>query len=96
MAIALHVNEKDNVATVFENGVIEGQSVTVLDKTRNITAITVRADIPYGHKIAICDIHRGEPITKYGEQIGVATSEIRLGEHVHVHNLDSTRGRGDQ
>lgn len=37
----------------------------------------------------------GEQITKYGEEIGIATQEIRPGDYVHVHNLDSMRGRGD-
>ena len=32
---------------------------------------------------------------KYGEEIGVASREISAGNHVHVHNLDSMRGRGD-
>ena len=36
-----------------------------------------------------------EQIIKYGEEIGVATHEIKRGEYVHVHNLDSMRGRGD-
>ena len=32
---------------------------------------------------------------KYGEEIGIATREIVKGEYVHIHNLDSMRGRGD-
>ena len=34
-------------------------------------------------------------VTKYGEEIGIATTEITAGEHVHIHNIDSIRGRGD-
>ena len=37
----------------------------------------------------------GELIMKYGEEIGIATKDIVKGEYVHVHNLDSMRGRGD-
>jgi len=33
---------------------------------------------------------------KYGEPIGIATRDIRSGQHVHVHNLESARGRGDK
>ncbi len=40
-----------------------------------------------GHKIAIRDIALGEKIVRYGQTIGVATSAIAPGEHVHVHNL---------
>ncbi len=96
MAVALQVNAKDNVATVFENGVITGQTIEVHDKLGNSTPMNVLSDIPYGHKIALKDIQVGESIVKYGEQIGVASREIQRGEHVHVQNLDSTRGRGDQ
>jgi SAF domain len=35
-------------------------------------------------------------VVKYGNPIGTATSEIAAGAHVHVHNVASTRGRGDQ
>ena len=34
-------------------------------------------------------------ITKYGEEIGQATANIKAGEYVHVHNLESIRARGD-
>jgi len=37
----------------------------------------------------------GEPVIKYGSPIGLATVEIAEGQHVHVHNVASTRGRGD-
>ncbi|MEL7569849.1 MAG: UxaA family hydrolase, partial [Eubacteriaceae bacterium] len=52
-------------------------------------------DIPYGHKVAVIAINKGELINKYGEEIGIASKDITPGEHVHVHNLDSMRGRGD-
>lgn len=96
MAVALQVNPKDNVATVFENGITKGRTVEVRDKTGGCAPMNVLSDIPYGHKVALRDIHTGESIVKYGEQIGVASREIQKGEHVHVQNLESTRGRGDQ
>jgi altronate dehydratase small subunit len=52
--------------------------------------------IRFGHKFAIRAIGRGEAIIKYGEPIGLATQDIAAGRHVHVHNLESTRGRGDK
>ncbi|MPN58021.1 Galactarate dehydratase (L-threo-forming) [bioreactor metagenome] len=51
--------------------------------------------VPYGHKIAVRDIKAGEDILKYGEVIGRATDDIQKGAHVHVHNVESLRGRGD-
>lgn len=96
MAIALQVNAKDNVATVFENGISAAQIVEVRDKAGNSRFVTVQNDIPYGHKFAIRSIQNGEIIVKYGEEIGIAVCDIQAGEHVHVHNLDSMRGRGDR
>ena len=95
LKIALKVNDLDNVATIFANDVTDGTVVEMRDKKGNREQITVKGDVPYGHKIAVADIHIGEQITKYGEEIGIATKEVVKGEYVHVHNLDSMRGRGD-
>lgn len=94
-AIAIQAKPNDNVATIFADGVFDGTQVVVLDAAGARTAMTVIGDIPYGHKLALCDIACGDQITKYGEEIGVASCDIRAGEYVHVHNLDSMRGRGD-
>ena len=93
--IALHVNDKDNVATIFANGITDGTEVEIRNKRGECTLVTVIGDVPYGHKIAVRDIRKGELIIKYGEEIGIATHDIRRGEYVHIHNLDSLRGRGD-
>jgi altronate dehydratase small subunit len=93
--IALKINALDNVATIFANGIKDGDTVEIRDKSGHAEKITVIGDIPYGHKIALKVIHKGEQIIKYGEEIGIATREIQKGEYVHVHNLDSMRGRGD-
>ncbi len=93
--LALKVTDKDNVATIFANGVTDGTTVDVRDKKGNSETVTVIGDIPYGHKIAVRDIKKGELIIKYGEEIGAATKDILKGEYVHVHNLEALRGRGD-
>ena len=93
--LALKVSDLDNVATIFANGITDGTQVEVRDKRGESTLLIVHGDVPYGHKIALTEIHVGEQITKYGEEIGTATQEIKPGDYVHVHNLDSMRGRGD-
>ena len=90
--LALKVNDKDNVATIFANGITDGTEVEIRDKKGNAETVTVIGDVPYGHKIAVQDIKKGELINKYGEEIGIATKDIKKGEYVHVHNLDSMRG----
>src|SRR3982074_1331662 len=47
--------------------------------------------IPAGHKVAIRPIAAGEPIRRYGQIIGFATSPIAPGQHVHTQNC----GMGD-
>ncbi|MHB8075348.1 hypothetical protein E4K67_26180 [Desulfosporosinus fructosivorans] len=48
-------------------------------------------DIPLGHKIALQAIKNGETILKYGENIGVATADVKIGDWVHTHNLRTAR-----
>ncbi len=38
------------------------------------------------HKYAKRDIKKGEKIIKYGYPIGMATADIKEGDHVHIHN----------
>ena len=94
-AIAIQANARDNVATIFADGIADGSEVVVLDAAGVRTPLTVKDDIPYGHKVALRAIAAGELIIKYGEEIGIATHDISRGAYVHVHNLDSMRGRGD-
>ena len=49
--------------------------------------VTPLVDIPMGHKVALRDIKKGEPVIKYGFPIGEATEDIPKGGHVHSHNL---------
>ncbi len=90
-AISLH--PKDNVATLLAN-VNPGEEVQVLlgEATSNLIA---GENLPFGHKLALKDIRRGENIIKYGEVIGQASRDIAVGAHVHFHNVESLRGRGD-
>lgn len=92
--LALKVHSQDNIAPVFEE-VSKGAEVAVVSKDGTRVQLTALEAIPYGHKIAVMDIQVGEHIYKYGESIGVATAQITKGDYVHVHNLDSARGRGD-
>lgn len=50
-------------------------------------AVTARARIPKGHKMAIAAIREGEAIVKFGQVIGFATGPVAPGEWVHEHNV---------
>lgn len=71
-----------------------GVQVTVTCQSHPFTVV-IKDLIEFGHKFAVKPIHEGEDILKYGEVIGVAVRDIAPGEHVHVHNLEGKRGRGD-
>jgi arabinonate dehydratase len=51
------------------------------------TSLNVRTSVPVRHKIALVEIGVGETVRKLGHTIGIATTGIAAGEHVHVHNL---------
>lgn len=73
------INANDNVA-VAASAVNKGEvfhAVTALDK------------IPFGHKMALHDIKKGENIIKYGYPIGHASRDIQTGEWVHSHCLET-------
>lgn len=95
LKLALKVDDLDNTATIFANGITDGTTVEARDKKGHMEEITVRGDVPYGHKIALADIKKGEKIMKYGECIGMASTNIQKGDYVHVHNIEALRGRGD-
>ena len=88
---AIKLTEKDNVATVLK-AVSKGEQICFAAEQEATEALS---DIPFGHKIAVCEIAQGSEIIKYGEIIGIATQNISKGAHVHVHNIESRRARGD-
>ncbi len=61
-----------------------------------LITVKLKDPIAFGHKFAVKPIPHGEDVRKYGEIIGVAIRDISIGEHVHIHNLEGKRGRGDR
>ncbi|MPZ16914.1 MAG: D-galactarate dehydratase [Luteitalea sp.] len=95
MLRALIVHPDDNVANLIGPGQ-RGQRVQcVVEGQDQIETIDLVDDLPSNHKLARRDIETGEPIVKYGLIIGKASRPIRRGQHVHAHNIESNRGRGD-
>ena len=83
----------DKVAVALMN-IPKGTVVSVSSGEITFT-VELKDDIEFGHKFAVVPIQSGEDILKYGEVIGMAVKDIDAGEHVHVHNLEGKRGRGD-
>ena len=75
---AVRLDETDNVAT----------AVRVLEPGEEVLGIVAAERIGRGHKVALRAIGSGEAVTKYGQFIGNASSDIATGAHVHTHNVD--------
>ena len=87
------LNARDNVAIAMEN-IAAGTELEFKVEGKRL-AVTVREPVSFGHKISLRHFAPGDKVIKYGEVIGEATAVIEPGEHVHLHNLASRRGRGD-
>ena len=95
MLKAIVLDATDNVATSLcdiEKGA--SPAITGPGSARQ-GELAVTEDIPFGHKFALADLKKNDPIIKYGNTIGICTADIGRGAYVHVHNVASLRGRGD-
>ncbi len=86
----LVLDERDNVGVAL----CSLSAGTRLDHGLSQVLI-LQDDIPMGHKFALTDVAPGEPVLKYGAVMGVTTAPVARGGHVHTHNVESRRGRGD-
>lgn len=83
------IDLKDNVVTTLKD----------IEEKEKINASGLNVDlfatqkIIRGHKVAVKNIAKGEEIFKYGTKIGTSIFDISAGEHVHIHNIKSNRGK---
>jgi altronate dehydratase len=77
----LVLDERDSIAVALEP----------LEPGDRVASVVVTQAIPFGHKVALTALAKGDAVVKYGEVIGIATSPIDPGAHVHTHNLVSAR-----
>ena len=82
----IRINEKDNVAVLLYDA-RAGDTLRLPDLT-----VTLREQIPFGHKAALRSLNKGDVIYKYGQPIARSTREIPAGCWVHTHNCESLRG----
>ncbi|WFS62323.1 UxaA family hydrolase [Pseudodesulfovibrio thermohalotolerans] len=86
---SLYINPSDNVAMVTIE-LAAGQKACFRDGDGE-ASVTLKGDVPIYHKFCIKDIAKGEHVIKYGESLGIALSDISVGDYVHTHNLQSER-----
>lgn len=85
----LKMDERDMVATALVDLKAGEEAVIFFPDNTKAGQINAREDIPYGNKIALADILKGDKVIKYGAEIGEATATIHKGDLVHVHNVRS-------
>jgi (2R)-sulfolactate sulfo-lyase subunit alpha len=84
--------EGDSTGVVVVEGVKAGDQLDgwIMDQDK-IVKIQALTEIPIGHKLAIRPLAAGDTVIKYGVDIGRAVKPVRVGEHLHVHNLKTKR-----
>lgn len=87
MKKVIQLEKKDNVAVAVED-IAAGEIVQC-----NGVSFETLDNIPVGHKVAIFPIQQGESIVKYAVTIGLASCDIKIGEHVHSHNVEDITHR---
>ncbi|ABW01057.1 UxaA family hydrolase [Caldivirga maquilingensis] len=84
---AIVLSPSDNVAVALRD--LKSGSLITLDVGSLRLTVKLIDNIPFGHKFALKDIPKCSLVVKYGHTIGRAKRDIKAGEHVHVHNLES-------
>ena len=91
MKKAIMIDDNDNVATAI-TAIGIGDDVEILSSKQEIIHhIKAKDSLPLGHKVAIFDIKKGGDVKKYGTAIGKTSKNIKSGEYVHIHNVESNR-----
>lgn len=84
-------NKGDHVG-VATSPIEEGEEVIgiYMDDNSDVL-VTSKGNIPLGHKISLVKLKKGDPVYKYGVQIGLATEQWDVGDYVHTHNIKTAR-----
>lgn len=86
----LVMNSNDNVGMVLQDTKADDQ-LTMVRGGEEVGDIKIISNIDIYHKAALKDIKKEDEIIKYGELIGIASEDIKKGEHVHVNNIRSVK-----
>jgi altronate hydrolase len=88
--VAVHLRPEDNVAVAARTLSPDLELASTPPCEGGVgggAVLRLRDRVGLGHKFALRDIRKGEAITKYGQIIGFARTDIAAGSHVHVHNV---------
>jgi altronate dehydratase small subunit len=91
MKRVIQMNKTDTVATALESLEANETASVVLPSQKVVEHLEMKQPVPFGHKLAIRAMAKGDAVIKYGETIGQAAENIEPGEYVHIHNVTSNR-----
>lgn len=81
MKTFIKIHPADNVAVAL-SPLSAGQTLDI-----DGISVTLKEDIPQGHKFSLRPLSNGEKIIKYGNPIGFIQTSIPEGTWIHTHNL---------
>ncbi|MDQ0340813.1 altronate dehydratase [Caldalkalibacillus uzonensis] len=90
--LILVIDPKDNVGVALTD-IREGDTC-IIRRGDIVEQMTALDNIPFGHKIALTNVEKDEPVYKYGEEIGKMKEGIKRGGWIHSHNMYCERGMG--
>ena len=84
--LTIRMHERDNVAIVANDGGLPAGTVLV-------SGLTLRDQVPQGHKVALVDLAAGDAVRRYDVVIGRAVRAILAGSWVHERLLEMPEAR---
>ena len=84
--LVIRMNDRDNVAIVANDGGLAAG-------TRLPSGLTLRDQVPQGHKVALVDLKAGDAVRRYDVTIGRAARDIPAGSWVHERLLEMPEAR---
>lgn len=89
---ALAHSAHDNVAVVVVEGfTADTEALVVVTEDDSSFMLTVKDDVPIGHKLALKDLAVGDTVIKYGQDVGKIVAPVAKGRHVHTQNMKTKR-----
>ncbi|EPX56137.1 D-galactarate dehydratase [Cystobacter fuscus DSM 2262] len=85
--LTIRMHADDNVAIVANDGGLPAGAVLP-------NGLVLKDRVPQGHKVALVDLPRGQPVLRYGVPIGYALEDIASGRWVNERLLDMPGARG--